>query len=227
MPPAGRRIHTGPGRRRRSKILPDADFVTLPSLANLELVLDEAAAAGAVPEELPVYVTEYGIQSRPDPLAGVPLQAQADYLSIAERLAYADPRIAAFAQYLLRDDPPDRAPGQIYGGFESGLRFFDGPAKPSLASFRLPLVVRRQGEQVSIWGLVRPSEGHTEVEIRVADGGREKLLRRLQTDSAGIVEIDSEYRDGRLWQLRWTGADGAGFRGPWTRAYEFELPERD
>ena len=80
---------------------------------------------------------------------------------------------------------------------------------------------------MSIWGLVRPSEGPTEVEIHVADGGREKLLRRLQTDSAGIVEIDSEYRDGRLWQLRWTGADGAGFRGPWTRAYEFELPERD
>lgn len=204
---------------------PGPDFVTLPSLANLEQILDEAAEAGSLAPNLPVYITEYGVQSKPDPLVGVPLQTQADYLSIAERLAYADPRIRSYAQYLMRDDPPDRAPGVRFGGFESGLRFFDGHRKPSLASFRLPLVVRREGEQVSIWGLVRPAAGPTEVEVHVADGGRERLLRRLQTDRAGIFELESEYRDGRLWQLRWTDPDGEDFRGPWTQSYEFELPE--
>jgi hypothetical protein len=203
---------------------PGAGFVTLPSLANLEQVLDEAAAAGTLAPDLPIYVTEYGIQSEPDP-TGVSLPAQADYLSIAERLAYDDPRIASFAQYLLRDDPPDRAPGVRFGGFESGLRFFDGPPKPSLASFRLPLVVRREEERVSIWGLVRPARGATEFEIHVADGGRKKLLRRAKTDQAGTFVLDSRYLDGRLWQLRWSDPEGDELRGPWTRAYEFELPE--
>jgi hypothetical protein len=204
---------------------PGPDFVTFPSLSNLESVLDEAAGAGQVDAGLPVYVTEYGVQSRPDPAIGVTVQAQADYLSISERLAYADPRIVSYAQYLMRDDPRDRVPGQDFGGFESGLRFSDGAPKPSLDSFRLPLVVRRDGDDVFIWGLVRPANGATEAEVHVADGGREKLLRRLRTDEAGIFELESGYRDGRLWQLRWRSPGGGDFEGPWTASYEFELPE--
>lgn len=204
---------------------PGPEFVTLPSLANLEDVLDEGAETGQVKAELPVYITEYGVQSRPDPTIGVPLQTQADYLAISEQLAYADPRIASYAQYLMRDDPPDRVPGFRFGGFESGLRFWDGPKKPAFDAFRLPLVVRRAGEKVFIWGLVRPATGPTAVEVRVADGGREKLLRRLRTDPAGLVELESDYLQGRLWQLRWRDSEGTSFDGPWTRSYEFDLPQ--
>ena len=202
---------------------PGPGFVTFPSLANLESVLDAAAAAGQVEGGLPVYVTEYGVQSRPDPI-GVPLQTQADYLSISERLAYADPRIASYAQYLLRDDPRDRVPGQDFGGFESGLRFEDGGPKPSFDSFRLPLVVRREGDRVHLWGLVRPATEATEVEIRVVDGGRERTLETVETDDAGIFELESDYRDGRLWQVAWTDPDGREFTGALTRSYSFEDP---
>jgi len=203
---------------------PGPGFVTFPSLANLESVLDAAGEIGQVEAGLPVFVTEYGVQSRPDPTSGVPLQAQADYLSISERLAYADPRIASYAQYLMRDDPPDRVPGESFGGFESGLRFDDGAKKPSFDSFRLPLVVRRDGDDVFIWGLARPATGATEVEVHVADGGRERLLRRLRTSEAGVFELRSQYRDGRVWQLRWRGPEGESHRGPWTGSYAFELP---
>jgi hypothetical protein len=203
---------------------PSEDFVTVDSLAGIGEVLDEAADAGTAPEELPLYISEYGVQREPDPLIGVPLETQAAYLSIAEQFAYAEPRVESFAQYLMRDDPPDRAPGQLYGGFESGLRFYDGPPKPSYDAFRLPLAVRREGASVHLWGLVRPAREATDVEIRVADGGREKSLRSVTTDEAGIFELESEYRDGRLWQVRWTGPDGETFEGPWTRSYTYEDP---
>ena len=54
--------------------------MTLSAIGSLTHVLHEAAVAGTVGTELPIYITEYGIQSRPDPL-GVPLQTQADWLS--------------------------------------------------------------------------------------------------------------------------------------------------
>jgi hypothetical protein len=203
---------------------PGPDFVTLPSLANLEGVLDQAADAGQVAGSLPVYVSEYGIQSRPDPVLGLPLETQAAWLSIAERLAYADPRIRSFAQYLMRDDPPDRVPGERFGGFESGLRFWNGPKKPSYDSFRLPLVVQRSGDRVSIWGLVRPARGATKVGVRVQDGGRTRNLETVETDRAGVISLQSGYIQGRLWQLRWRSPSGETFEGPWTRPYSFELP---
>jgi hypothetical protein len=203
---------------------PSDDFVTIDSLAGIAEVLDEAADVGTAPEDLPIHISEYGVQSEPDPFIGVPLETQAAYLSIAEQFAYADPRVESFAQYLMRDDPPDRAPGQLYGGFESGLRFHDGPAKPSYDAFRLPLAVRREGASVHLWGLVRPAREATEVEIRIADGGREKSLESVGTDETGIFELESEYRDGRLWQVRWEAPDGGTFEGPWTRSFTYEDP---
>jgi hypothetical protein len=203
---------------------PSEDFVTVDSLERLEGVLDAGAAEGQVKPDLPVYITEYGIQSKPDPFLGVPVTTQAAYLSIAELFAYADERNRSFAQYLLYDDPPDRAPGQEYGGFESGLRFADGSPKPALDAFRLPLVVRREGDRVHIWGLVRPARDASDVEIRVADGGRERMLATVETDQAGIFELESDYRDGRLWHVRWTDPEGRRFQGPPTRSYEFADP---
>jgi hypothetical protein len=204
---------------------PGRDFVTVPSLANLEGVLDGAAAEGQIDSDLPVYVTEYGVQSEPDPTFGFPVDVQAAFISIAEQLLYADPRVASYAQYLMRDDPADHVPGVRFGGFESGLRFSDGLAKPSFESFRLPLAVRRVGDEVSIWGLVRPAAGRTQVEIRVRDGGRTSGLERVATDEAGIFRLDSAYLQGRLWQVRWRSPEGQAFAGPWTAAYAFALPE--
>jgi hypothetical protein len=203
---------------------PVEDFVTIDSLAAIEEVLDAGAEAGQVEADLPGYITEYGIQSRPDPLIGLPVTTQAAYLSIAEMFAYADDRNRSFAQYLMDDDPPDRVPGTEYGGFESGLRFADGAPKPAFDAFRLPLVVRREGDEVHLWGLVRPADEATDAEIRVADGGRVKPLKTVRTDGAGIYELASGYRVGRLWQVAWTDPDGLEHEGPWTRSYSFADP---
>ena len=79
--------------------------MTIPSLANLEEVLDAAAGGRAVRPNFPSTSPSSGSRAGPTP-AGVTLQAQAAYIAIAEQFAYANPRVVSFAQYLLRDDTP-------------------------------------------------------------------------------------------------------------------------
>ena len=49
---------------------------------------------------------------------------QAEFDAIAEHIAYENPRVAAFSQYLLKDDPLGGAPGSsVHGGtvgFQTG-----------------------------------------------------------------------------------------------------------
>ena len=184
------------------------DDVTIGVLSRLTTALDRARAAGALKKRLPIYLTEFGIQSTPDTQSGVSLQKQVEYRAISERIAWSNPRVVAFSQYLLRDSDPT-GPKQ-YGGFESGLRFADGRPKPSLPAFRLPLAVKRTGSKVSIWGLVRPATAPTTATITYADRGssRFRTLRTVQTDALGYFTVSSTYRKGRRWNLTWEGKSG-------------------
>src|SRR5207237_937550 len=82
----------------------------------------------------PVFLTEFGVQSRPNRFLGVPVGQQAEWDAIAERIAWSNPRVAAFSQYLLRDDPLGGAPGaSVHGGtigFQTGLEYLNGKLKP-------------------------------------------------------------------------------------------------
>ncbi len=156
------------------------NFVTMSSLAALQSTLDGASGADAVDSNFPIYITEFGVQSRPDP-NGVTLQQQAAYIAIAEEFAYDNPRVVSFAQYLLRDDSPLNVPGESFGGFESGLRFYDGGKKPAYDAFRLPLSVQLLGDKISIWGIVQPLARETTVRIRSRiPGGRRRTCRRCR-----------------------------------------------
>ncbi len=194
------------------------DDITIGVLGRLESALDRGGRSGAITARLPVYITEYGVQSKPDPYVGVSLAQQAEFDAISERIAWHDARIRSFAQYLMRDDPPDLS-GVRYGGFESGLRFSDGRKKPSYDAFRLPLSVKRSGNRASLWGLVRPATGSAQVTIRSSDGGRTRKVKRVATAADGHFATTAPYRSGRRWRIVWTGPGGTVFRGPWTRAY--------
>jgi hypothetical protein len=192
-------------------------------LPRLVTALDKAAAAGVVNRRLPIYLTEFGIQSTPDPTFGVSLQLQAQYRSYSERLAYYNSRVAAFSQYLLTDDEPlTTGPVALrYPGFESGLRTSTGKAKPSLEGFRLPLVAKESGAgKVTLWGLVRPAHGATRVVVEQHErGGAWKTLATVGTDASGAW-TRSAARGGahREWRVRWTAPDGTQDVGPPTRA---------
>jgi hypothetical protein len=187
---------------------PQQDDVTIGVLSRLTKALDRAQAAGALTKRLPLYLTEFGIQSTPDTQQGVSLAKQVENRAIAERIAWNNPRVTAFSQYLLRDSDPT-GPNQ-YGGFESGLRFADGKPKPSLPAFRLPLAVKQVGSKVSIWGLVRPATGVTKATITYADRGSShfKTLRDVTTDAHGYLQVSSTWRKGRRWNLTWQNFSG-------------------
>jgi hypothetical protein len=199
-----------------------ADNVTIGVLSRLTRALDRAARARVVARRLPVYLTEFGIQSMPDPLYGVSLQRQAEYRSIAERIAYSNSRVRAFSQYLLRDDAPVAHVSRLarYGGFESGLRTSSGRAKPALAGFRLPVAAYRRGSKVSLWGIVRPASGATTAVLQQRDGRKGwSKLATIRTGARGAWARTARYREGRAWRVLWTAPSGKTYTAPATRAY--------
>jgi hypothetical protein len=195
--------------------------VTIGVIGRLVSALNRAASAGAV-NRLNIELTEFGIQSTPDPIVGVSRARQSDYRSIAERLAYDQPRVVAFSQYLLRDDPPkDGVPLALrYPGFESGLRSNDGLAKPALAGFRLPLAALRRGSRVALWGLVRPTTARTTATVEYSSGGSFKKLFTVTTDSRGYFTRNTTLRSGRKYRLTWTQPDGRTIHGTATSVYK-------
>jgi hypothetical protein len=203
---------------------PGPNDVMIGSLSRLTTALDKAAAAGVVKKSLPVYLTEFGIQSTPDPFVGVSLQRQAEYRSYSERIAYYNPRVKAFSQYLLTDDAPLEGvdASQKYSGFESGLRLANGKAKPSLEGFRLPLVAKKAkgSTKASLWGLARPATGVTKVTIQQASNGTTfSTLKTVTTDAHGYWTSSASLGSSkRAWRVKWTDPAGKTFTGPATRA---------
>jgi Cellulase (glycosyl hydrolase family 5) len=199
---------------------PQRDDVTIGVLPRLVRALDLAGRRGAITKHLSIYLTEFGIESVPDPLRGVGLAAQSDFRSISERIAYANSRVAGFSQYLLRDDPPVKGAKGLarFGGFQTGLEFAGGKKKPSFDGFRLPLAAKRSGSRVSLWGLVRPATGKTSALLQWSSNGRTwHTLATVRTNSRGYFMRKVALRSGRRWRLQWTSPSATTFRGTATR----------
>ena len=198
--------------------------VTIGVLSRLPTALDRAAKAGAITAHLPLYLTEFGIESTPDPVRGVSLQRQSEYRAISERIAYDNPRVVAFSQYLLRDDSPKPGVPLLarYPGFETGLFTYKGKHKPALR--RLPPPARR--EAVGLEGLAvgprrGPATGVTTASIEVRSGsGSFHALTTVKTDARGYFTKSAAFVNGRQWRLVWKAPDGTTFRGSPTRAYK-------
>ncbi len=195
-------------------------------LPRLTSALDKAARAGAIASRRPVFLTEFGIQSTPDPIFGVSLQRQAEYRSISERIAYDNPRVKSFSQYLLKDDAPREGVTGIgrYSGFESGLLTAAGKEKPSYDGFRLALSVRRRtSSSASIWGVVRPARapGRARLEYRSGSSGPFKAYKTVSYNRLGYFTVSAGARKGRQFRLTWTAPDGTVFRGAPTRMYGY------
>jgi hypothetical protein len=202
---------------------PSRNDVTVGVLGRLNHALAAAGATGAIRRDMGIYLTEFGIQSRPDPYVGVSFTQQAEYRSISERIAYSNGRVRAFSQYLMRDDLPREGPASgRYGGFESGLRTSGGAPKSAYEGFRLPMVARRGSRSTSLWGLVRPAGGRTAVSIdyRPAGSSTWRLLKRDTTNARGYWSTATRLVQGRSYRVRWIAPAGAkSVAGPRTRTY--------
>lgn len=202
----------GPRYRPRNR-----DAVMIGTLSRLRRALDRAARAGAIRRRAGIYLTEFGIQSKPDPIYGVSQTRQAEWRALAEQIAYRNSRVRAFSQYLMRDDAKQ---GRRYGGFESGLRYHGGRRKKAYRAFRLPMTATRSSKRrVRLWGLVRPAAGRTRVTIYRRDRGsrRWRLLKSDRTDRRGYWRTSTRYRRGRAYLVRWREPGGRRHSGAKTR----------
>ena len=120
------------------------DSITMANIGDMAGLLDGVAnITHLIPLGLPVFVTEFGYETKPpDPFAGVPYTTQAAYINTGDEIAYRNPRVASVAQFLLRDQPPARnhAKGSkaYWLTYQTGLRTAGGKAKPSLLAYAFP-----------------------------------------------------------------------------------------
>lgn len=196
----------------------EQDDVMIGVLGRLSGALDKAARAHALPTHIPIFLTEYGVQTKPSVL-GVSLAQQAEYDALSEMIAWQNPRVAAFSQYLLRDDKAGGPPGSsVHGGFvgfQSGLIAHNGKRKPLYYSFPIPLVVVKSGHGYALWGLVRPAVGATKLKVLVQAPGSKKFrtLKTVTTDSRGYWKLSSPVK-GSHWKVSWRSPGGTVYTGP-------------
>ena len=155
--------------------------VTIGSLSRLTRALDRARRAKAVRKRVDLYLTEFGVQSRPDRIVGgqreapgrVPLDRRADRVpqpACARVLAVPAarrpaPRGQPTALRRLRvRAAPQRRRGKIA---------YDG--------FRLPLSVAERGSRTRLWGLVGPPEGGRRCASSTATAARRSGARSSAT----------------------------------------------
>jgi hypothetical protein len=152
--------------------------VTLAQIRNLTRVLDQGARRKRIASKTPVYLTEYGIQTRPPEKYGVSQGTHARYLNLADWMAYRNSRIRSVSQYEL-NDPPE------LDQFNTGLRFTNGEAKAGLAAYRLPIWVTRG----RVWGQVRAASGGTaELQWRSSSKKGWKTYRTVNLNSRGYFD---------------------------------------
>jgi hypothetical protein len=204
---------------------PNKDDVTIATLSRLSSALTKAAKAHMIKAGMPIYLTEFGIQSYPNKELGVPVAQQAEYYAIAEKIAYENPRVAAFSQYLLSDDPLGGKPGSSanggFIGFQTGLEYVNEKPKPLYAAFPVPLVVVKQHSGFSLWGLVRPAHKTAKVTVLIKRKGSHgySTLKTLTTNGAGYWTLKSSAQ-GTSWRVRWVSSTGVKDEGPPIRAYK-------
>jgi hypothetical protein len=178
-------IHPYSGRTAPERPHPNGDDVGLAQISNLTATLDRLQRLRAIrstTRRLGIYIDEYGYQtSPPDRIAGIRLRTQDSWLQRAAYLAWRHSRIRLFTQYLWRDEPRTR--GRSFSGWQSGLRYAGGRAKPSLAHFDTPFAL--DAARSRLWGQVRPGGAHTVTVERKARGRRWGARAVVTTDSRG------------------------------------------
>jgi hypothetical protein len=204
-------IHPYSGRSAPERSHPNPDDVGMAQLSNLTRTLDRLQRRRGIrstTRRLGIYIDEYGYQtSPPDPIGGVRPHTQDVWLQRAAYMAWRHPRVRLFTQYLWRDEPRS---GGGYGGWQSGLLFTNGRAKPSLAHFDTPfaLDVRRD----RLWGQVRPGGAHAVTVERRPRGGAWRRLAVARTDSRGYWTLKRRLRAGTSYRYRADGRVSATLR---------------
>jgi hypothetical protein len=151
------------------ELRPSPNGTGFTELGQLEHALDRLVGTYGSHKAFPIWITEFGFITSPPKRAHVATNIRPNYPSPAtaayydnwsEYIAWKNPRVMSFDQYLLRDPLPGLTPND-YGGFASGLEYFSGRQKPGYSAWRLPLYLpvtgAPTGRSLEVWGAVRPA----------------------------------------------------------------------
>ena len=164
---------------------PHRDDASIGTLSRITKAVDRLRARGRLsgPKRPPLWLTEFGVQTDPpDYLFGAPIKRVPGFMGQSEWIASRHPRVYSYSQYPLVDD-------RTTSGFQSGLRFSDGKAKPGIYQlYRMPIFVRRTGRSsVTFWGGVRAADSGGSVDLysRVGSKGKFKKLKTVKLSGRG------------------------------------------
>jgi hypothetical protein len=202
--------------------LASPDDATIGQIGRVVTALDRIAKTRRLRKGLPIYSTEFGIQTDPPDCVGfgAPITKQAAILNEAEYDSYVSGRVKTYSQYLLIDDPilTNFEPGsnERYGRYQTGLLWggnavrcespgvhfkYATPKQPTYDAFETPIYVRKlaRNRGVQVFGRARPA-GRTLQQIEILHNGR-----RVATVAARgyFLKALRGSASGR-WQLRWT-----------------------
>jgi hypothetical protein len=172
-----------------SRVPKTRDVINMLAIRQLGKYLDRAAAAGRIPRNLPIYNTEFGLQSNPpDRVVSTSPVRQAALINEKEEYSYRYGRLKSYSQYLLFDDPPRKGPAnEKWAGFQTALRFTSGKKKPAYTAFKFPIVVKKRRRGVVVWGRVRPGNGKRSVQLQRKGAGNSGP--RIKTNSNGYFTV--------------------------------------
>jgi hypothetical protein len=199
----------------------DPNGAEMGDLGRLQALLDRLVARGRfAPGVANLWLTEQGYESNGQ-LRDKPWTEaqQAELNAISEYLAWRDPQISSFSQFLLEDTRvggtlalrmrTGNPNATLAGTWTTGLERENGAPKPALAMFRSPVVARAQSaprpavswlpgsptglpaELVEVWGRARPVRSPTLAQVQVNDDGSGSWrdAATAVTDSNGIFDV--------------------------------------
>jgi hypothetical protein len=202
--------------------LASPDDATIGQIGRVEKALDRIAKTRRVRRALPIYSTEFGIQTDPPDCVGfgAAIDKQAAILNEAEYDSYVSRRVKTYSQYLLIDDPilTQFEPGsnERYGRYQTGLLWgqnavrcespgvafsYATPKEPTFDAFQTPIYVRKLGRNrgVQVFGLARP-RGRAPQQIDILRSGS----RVRSVTASGYFLVTIRGSSSGKWQLRWT-----------------------
>jgi hypothetical protein len=212
----------------------DPDGAEMGDLPALQALLNRLVAMHRfAPGVATIWLTEQGYESNGQ-LSDMPWTEaqQADLNAVSEYLAWRDPQVASFSQFLLRDSLTSETlalrartgdpQAFLSGTWTTGLERENGTPKPALAMFRSPVVARilvaeaplaswltsspagAPSGLIEVWGHVRPATSPTPVRIEVQDGGSDtfRTAASVLTDQNGIFDTDIAIAAGAPAQVR-------------------------
>ncbi len=210
------------------------DRVQIGELDKLTWLLGQLQARKRFAAKLPIYLTEYGYETAPhDPVSGRPPWAVGHALGHATYLAWRNPDVRSYPQFLLQDIGPDNSAPigskKRFADYQTGLYDDNGKPKPSVVSgFKLPFYVDvvehpdgfretlifgqvRPGktpQRVTLQRQVRPGAWLTEATLPIVAGPGTEGCGDFATSADGVYQRRALYRPNATYRAVWLPATG-------------------